>query len=147
MARPSHPLAYELTEWAQIVLPALDAMADGRAAPQVGREMAALIDAFAKRWVDEHTNASKEAANKQAAALMWSLIAVEARQRIAQIARSCDPADPQQAEAALEPWLGVIEALGDAERVLASNVNLGLVCDHVVSRIQRALGRRGVAVG
>jgi DNA polymerase-3 subunit delta' len=128
-------LDYRLTEWADVVLPQLDQLERGRPAPRLGADLAERINGFAEAWVKHHDNASKEAANKLAAGLMFSLIAVHARQRIAQRAEDCDPADPESAEALLEPWLGVIEALRTAESRLLSNVNLGLVCDGLGTQI------------
>ncbi|MEO1235276.1 MAG: DNA polymerase III subunit [Planctomycetota bacterium] len=137
-------LDYGLTEWARVVLAQLEQLARGRAVPTLGADMAERINGFAEAWVKNHDNASKEAANKQAAGLMFSLVAVHARQEIDRLAATCDPAGPDAAEATLTPWLDVIAALGVAESRLGSNVNLGLVCDGLASQIALALRRPAV---
>lgn len=139
LGRAKLAIEYDLFQWAEVVLPALDGMFNGRFDPDMGQQMSQRIDAFAKQWVDEHKNASKEAANKQAAALMWQIIGGEARQRLASLAASCDPSNLGASEAALQPWLGVIDALDLAQRNLDSNVNLGLTCDHLAMMINRTL--------
>jgi DNA polymerase-3 subunit delta' len=124
---------YGLTEWAATLHGALDEMARGRLPVELGRQIQQWIDAFATRWVDQHDNASKDAANKLGAALVWSMLARQARTRLAQALASPAPA-------AAQPWLAMIDALTDAERELGANVNLGLVCDHLVLTLARALG-------
>src|SRR5690606_14516797 len=118
-------------------LPSLDRMVQGQPSGELGGRMAELIDAFAQAWVDRHENASKEAANKLAADLMGSLIAGHARRQLAALAERCDPADPEAAEAAMQPWLNVIDAVGDTQRFLAANVNLLLACDHLAMAMSR----------
>jgi DNA polymerase-3 subunit delta' len=139
LGRARVALDYDLADWAKTVIPALDALAEGRAQGLLGGQLAKMIDDFAKAWVRDRPKASKEAANKRAATLMWSLIAAHARQRMQALAGTCDPADPIAGEATLEPWLGVIDALRETERLIGSNVNLSLVCDHLVSQIDRAM--------
>lgn len=139
LGRARLALDYELLQWAQTVLPALDDMAGGRTHGELGGQIAAHIDEFAKAWVADRPKASKEAANKHAAQLMWSMICSHARARIAERAANCDPADPVDGEARLEPWLGVIDAVRETERLVANNVNMSLVCDHLVSQIEITL--------
>jgi DNA polymerase-3 subunit delta' len=139
LGRARIALDYNLTEWAKTVLPAVDAMARGRPQGELGAQLAKLIDDFAKAWVGDRPKASKEAANKLAAGLMWSMIASHARQQLHALSAQCEANAPIASEAQLEPWLGVIDALREAERLLATNVNLSLVCDHVVSQMDRAL--------
>lgn len=132
-------LKYDLLEWSETILPGIDEARAGRPPSKLGGIIAASINAFAERWVDAHANASKEAANKLAAGLMWSMIAQHARRRMAQAAAKLTPGDNDAASAALEPWLGVIDALNTAEVELGANVNLGLVCDHLLSGMHRSL--------
>jgi len=72
--------------------------------------------------VKRHRNASKEAANKQAGGLMWSLIAQEAARAIREGAKTTTPGDLAGSEVVVAPWLGVIDALHEAERELNANV-------------------------
>lgn len=130
---------YSLFDWAHTVIPAIDQASQGQYPIDLGQEMKEMIDGFAKRWVDEHTGASKEAANRMAAAVLWSIIGQYARQQIHKLASQCAASDPVANESVLVPWVGVIDALTQAEHKLARNVNLGLVTDHLVSLIYRAL--------
>lgn len=139
LGRAKLVLDYKLTEWARVVLAQLEQMARGRAVPSLGVDMAERIGGFAEAWVKNHKNASKEAANKLAAGLMFSLVSTYARQQLDKLADHCDPADPEAAEAKLLPWVGVIDALGVAETRLGSNVNLGLTCDGLASAISVSL--------
>ena len=133
-------LDYRLTEWADVIVGQLGQLDRGRAVPRLGADMAERINGFAETWVKNHANASKEAANKLAAGLMFSLVSTYARQQLDKLADGCDPGDPDAAEATLSPWLGAIDALRTAESRLNANVNLGLVCDGLATQI--ALARR-----
>jgi DNA polymerase-3 subunit delta' len=126
---------YDLHAWAQQIEPALDELHRGRFPTQLGKLIADAANDFAERWVKAHTNASKDAANRQGAALMWSLIAQHARRGLASAAATCRSDDPAAGEATVAPWLRAIDALDEAERHLASNVNMGLVMDHVAVRM------------
>jgi DNA polymerase-3 subunit delta' len=144
LGRASLALAHGLTTWADRVLPALEKLAEGKSHGAWGRAMAECIDEFAQRWVKQHPGGSKEAANKLGASLMWSMIANVARQRLGQLADGCEPSNHQRST--LEPWLGVIDALAGADELVANNVNLGIVCDHLAMAVDRSLtpaGSRG----
>jgi DNA polymerase-3 subunit delta' len=132
-------VTYDLAAWARAVLPALEQMAQGKFVAGLGPEIAAKMNAFAERWVEEHDGASKEAANKLAASLMWTLISQRARRKMAELSAAAPAGDVEATEVALAPWLGVIDALAEAEMEIASNVNMGLATDHLVSRLYRAL--------
>jgi DNA polymerase III delta prime subunit len=139
LGRVELAVKYELYDWAKSVLPLVNAMRDGRYPAPLGAMMADLMKAFAERWVDEHRGASKDAANKQAAGLMWTLITQHARHKMVEQSARCEAGNPIAAELLLEPWVGVIDAVGGAERDLASNVNMGLVCDALVAAMHRSL--------
>jgi hypothetical protein len=137
-----YALPIYLSTWAESILPAMNELAVGRFPLSLGRQIEAAINDFATRWVEEHENASKEAANKLAAGLMWVLITQHARRKLADLAAQVTG---PEAEAALEPWLSVIDAVGNAESELATNVNLGIVADHLVSRLARAFRAEAAA--
>lgn len=139
LGRVKLAIEFDLYDWAKTVLPAVNAMATGEYPTGLGAEMAELIKSFAERWVDAHANASKDAANRQAAGLMWSLISRHARVQVGRQLEKHQAGDLSQGDALFEPWLRVIDALGDAERNLSSNVNLGLVADQLVSAMYKAL--------
>jgi DNA polymerase-3 subunit delta' len=146
LGRAELAACYNLAEWAAAILPALDDAARGRFAADLGSRIAERVEAFAKAWVERHDNASKDAANKLAAGLMWALVGQHARRRLAELAAKSSPADPAAAEELLSPWLGVIDSLGAAEMEIAANVNMGIATDHLVSRLYRALSGEPVAV-
>ncbi len=139
LGRAKLVLDHGLTEWAQTILSGLEGLAAGRGEGELGPAMAERIDAFAKNWVKVHKQGSKEAANKQAAGLMFSLVTTHARQQLSRASAACDPADPDASELKLAPWLNVIDHVAIAEKRLASNVHLGLLCDGLVASIAGAL--------
>jgi len=146
LGRAALAVKFELVEWGAAVLTPIQRLAkSGRPEPTLGSEIAERVDGFAAAWVDAHKNASKEAANRMAASLMGSMIGNYARRRLAEGAEACDPERPAEAEAALEPWLGIISAVDTFERQLNSNVNLKLCCEGLGMAIHGAL--LGVTAG
>ncbi len=143
IGRASLALEYGLMEWAQVILPAMREMAKGKAVGDLGGKLAGMIGQFADDWVSKHKNASKEAANQQAAALCFAVIATEAQHQLAGMAARCDPADPVGADALTGPWLAVIDAVDQAQRYIATNVHLGLACDHLALSMNEALAGEG----
>ena len=132
-------LAYDLHAWSRTVSDGIREMAGGTYPIPLGKAIADHVDDFAKRWVEAHDNASKEAANQRAAALMWILIGQFARTQLRRAAADLGSSDPETSEMTLSPWLGVINAVWEGERELRRNVNLKLVMDHAVSKMYRAL--------
>jgi DNA polymerase III subunit delta' len=130
---------FGLLQWYDTVLPAMDRAVQGKPTPGLGQDIFGFIDTFAGDWVKAHDNASKEAANKQAADLMWSLIATHARRRMAELTAHCDPDAPESSETLVSPWLNVIDATERAQMLLGSNVNLSITCDHLAVSIMQAL--------
>lgn len=141
LGRAQMIIRYGLLAWTDIVLPALDRAVQGKPTAGLGQEVFGFIDSFATDCVKAHANASKEAANKQGADLMWSLVATRARGRLAELAQSCAPDDPESNEAVLSPWLAVIDATQQAQKHLVSNVNLSITCDHFAVSMARCSAR------
>ncbi len=100
--------------------------------------MAKLVDEMAELWVQRHENASKEAANHLAMGLMASMIGQWLRKGMAEAAGG-PGAKGGYAGERLESYAQAIDALTEAQAELAANVNLGLVCDHLVSMLERAI--------
>ena len=146
LGRAELAIEYELARWGSDVLPAIDGFAQGQPDGGLGRRILALINAFASAWVERHPGASKQAANKLGADLMWSMIADHARGQLSKVTGRHDSADPAAAEARVTPWLGVIEALAGAQRLLDSNVNTSLVCDHLVVEVDHCFSGQPQAV-
>ncbi|MCE9591269.1 MAG: hypothetical protein K8S99_12170 [Planctomycetes bacterium] len=142
LGRAALAVEYDLGRWAQRVLPAIDAAAQGKYPSDLGGAMGAMMDEFAKSWVDRHEKASKDAANKLGASLMWAVITHYARRKMQTLAAKVKPDDPVAAESSLEPWAGVIDAVNDAEREIDANVQMSLASDHLVSRLFRGMTGR-----
>ncbi|MEX2213608.1 MAG: DNA polymerase III subunit [Phycisphaeraceae bacterium] len=140
LGRAELSIKYELYNWAKVALPAINEMTKDRYPAELGGQITDLINAFAERWVSEHAGASKEAANKRAAGLMWAMISQHARNKINDLAPRCPADDPVTGEAMLQPWFGAIEAVQEAERTLASNVNMSITCDALVAALFQSLG-------
>ena len=135
LGRAQLAMDYDLYPWGRALDTALAQMAEKKFDVDTGKTMSGLIDAFAKQWGDRHEGASKEAANKQGAGLMWSVIGQIARRQLRVTAHAHGMNGDQQSG----PWLSVIDALTQAEQELTANVNLTLVCDHLASLLHRAL--------
>ena len=136
-------VSYDLFQWSTVVLPAIDRGLQGEYPIDLGEQMAEMINGFAKQWVDNHDGASKEAANRLAAGLMWQIIGQHARHRIHESAAEVEPENLGHAESIFEPWLCVIDALSAAQQELSRNVNMGLVTEHLVSRMYAGQARNG----
>ena len=137
LGRARLAIDFELIQWGRQVLPAVDQCADRKPPGNLGQLIAEQIDGFAKQWVDRYPGASKEAANRFAGQLMWSMIAGHARSRLSSVVDSLASTEPTQAEVALRPWIALVEACGRAQEQLAANVNLSMVCDHLVVELDR----------
>jgi len=124
---------HALSEWGQTIEPQLDALAAGKASPTLGADLYERVQAFAEATVKREKNASKEAANRVAASLAWSIVARHAHR---QLAAEADAAAPRDATAAarLERWAAVLDAVHESETLLASNVNLSLLCDDLAAK-------------
>ncbi len=85
LGRAAMAVQYNLAEWSTLVLPAIEQAAQGRFPAGLGTTIAKCIDEFAKRWVEEHENASKDAANRLAGSLMWTMISQHARGKLAEL--------------------------------------------------------------
>lgn len=140
LGRAALAVRFDLVEWGSAVLSPMQRLAkSGRPEPLLGEAIGNCVDGFASAWVAAHKNASKEAANRRAAALMGSMISNFARRRLAETAAQCDPETPGDSEPRLTPWLGVIEAVSEFESQLNSNVNLKLCCEGLGMAIHGAL--------
>ncbi|GAB4108536.1 MAG: hypothetical protein Kow00105_15840 [Phycisphaeraceae bacterium] len=130
---------YGLLTWYDTIPPALDRAAQGHFTPDLGQSIHSLVDGFASEWVKTHTNASKEAANHQAVDLMLALIASHARKRLVEISAEHPSNQSEVFRDRLGPWLAVIDATTDAQRMIASNVNMRMVCEHLAVSVMNAL--------
>lgn len=136
IGRASLAIEYGLDGWLRAIEPMIEAMANGRANPNddMGAVMAELAGRFAEQWVANHENASKDAANKQAARLLLGLIADVCRRKIVTLT------DPQEARSSLpgaehpgacDPWLSGIDLVRLAEEQLGANVQSAWLLDNL----------------
>ena len=114
---------YGFCKWHQVLAPMLRRLDDGEFPAEMGRAMGDLVEAFATAWVKDHKNASKDAANKDGARHMLSLLGSHARRRLHEACAA-------RGDAAR--WVGAIDLLREAERQLESNVNLKQLLDNLV---------------
>jgi DNA polymerase-3 subunit delta' len=134
-------LDHGLTAWADALVPRVHALAAGRPAPDFGDEMATRIESFADGWVKAHANASKEAANKLAADLLAQLLTAEARAGLRLRAADVPVGDPLAGDAALNPWLRVIDATDRFRGRLDRNVQFKLACAGLSADLHGPLGK------
>lgn len=137
IGRASLAARYSLHRWSKVLDPGLEALQARRCPSDLGAQFAGLIEDFAQQWVDDHENASKDAANRQGANLLLLALAQHGRRELQAVGVATQKASADERDAAFKPPLSMIEAVAAAEAELAANVNLSLVCDHLVSRLQR----------
>lgn len=126
---------FEFDRWQDALDPMFDALAEGEFPAPMGTVLGEMVESYAEAWVKKHANASKDAANKDGCAAVFSLLGLHARRQLRQCAESSDGA---------EPWIRCIELLREAESQLWSNVNQKLVLENLVAQWGMAL--RGAAV-
>ncbi|MCC6581327.1 MAG: hypothetical protein IT440_12900, partial [Phycisphaeraceae bacterium] len=138
LGRAALAVQYNLQQWSAHVVDAVGQMLKGQYPTELGEQMAAGIDQFAQQWVKDHDNASKEAANKLGAGLMFHLLGQHARGKL-NAATAAMHRDPQAIRPRVEAWLAAIDTLQQAERHVASNVNLTIAGEHLVWSLFRSL--------
>jgi DNA polymerase-3 subunit delta' len=124
-----------LHAWWRQVGPMLVAAEKGQYTPEMGSSMADLVSKWAEAFVDEHDNASKEAANKDAAAWMFRLVGQYIQRRIREVARL-----PQSA-AQLRVFLTMLEKIREAEMETDSNVNASFVFEKLSGELSLAAAK------
>ena len=117
--------AYGFHRWQTTLEPMLRELERGRFPAAMGGALAEMVEEFATAWVKANRNASKDAANKDGAGHVFSLLAAHARRRIASCVQT--RADPV-------PWAEAIDRIHDAELALDSNVNVRLVMENLVAQ-------------
>lgn len=105
----------------------------GRHVVEFGPAMTELVDSWAKAWVQENENASKEAANHQAAAWMLKMLAWHYTAKLQRAAK--DAHSPQTARA-----LEALDAIRAAEWEVDVNVNMIFVFDKLAATLTAGSG-------
>ena len=116
---------YQLTEWRHTVDAMIRTIESGSFPLGAGDTLAGLVDEFAKRWVDAHSNANKDAANKDGARHLFAVFSRHAR---SELSHTVD--DP----AGVAHWTRIINAIRDAEAELGANVNMKMVLENLMAR-------------
>ncbi|MFG0258383.1 MAG: ATP-binding protein [Phycisphaerales bacterium JB043] len=99
--------------------------------PKLGELLASLADDWAKQWVSDHQNASKDAANKAACERLLAMLGERARRGLRRaIERGDDP----------DPWLHAIDVLLQAQQQIGANVNIKLAMANAGAQLSRASG-------
>jgi DNA polymerase-3 subunit delta' len=118
---------YGFFAWQTTLAPMLAAVSQGRFPPEMGAAMAEMIEQFAQAWVKKHKSASKDAANKDGASHVFSLLAAHARRELRRAVESGEAEAAERAAAA-------IDLIRAAETHLDSNVNPRLAMDNLVAQ-------------
>ena len=121
--------------WWREVGPMLVAAEKGQYTVEMGNLMADLVSKWAEAFVEEHDNASKEAANKDAAAWMFRLVGNYIQRRIREVARL--PKSTQQ----LKVYLTMLDKLREAEGETDSNVNASFVMEKLSGELSLAAAK------
>jgi DNA polymerase-3 subunit delta' len=122
---------YGFHRWQATLDPMLEDLALGGFPTEMGQTLAQFVEDFAVAWVkdEDHPNASKDAANKDGAGHVLSVLSAHARRGLAQrVEQGGDP----------HPWPEVIDLVSSAERQLQGNVNLKLVLENLAVQWARA---------
>jgi DNA polymerase-3 subunit delta' len=114
-------------EWWAELEPRLDRVASGRADATLGQRMAELVEAWAKRQVELAPHASKDSMNRRGASRMFHLVAEHARRRLG-------------SKGPIGPPLRQIDAVGEAERRLATNAQVSMVFEALSAELVAAGG-------
>jgi DNA polymerase III subunit delta' len=119
-------LEYSFESWQRTLDPMLEDLEHGKFPAKMGETLAALVDEFAVAWVKKHgeRTTSKDAANKDGARHMFSLLSSHARNKLA--------AAVEREAVGGYPWLSAIDVIREAERQLDSNVNMKLLMENLV---------------
>ncbi len=125
-------LAHEagMAQWSQRLEPMLNAAERGEYDAELGGALAECVDEWANWWVERHKaeNPSKDAANKAGVRHVLDLLAERARR---QVWRECED------EAMNGRAMRTIDLLCEAERNIASNVNLKLAMENLAVQMAR----------
>lgn len=128
-----------LTQWYQALAPMLAELDAGRFPIDLGTTIAKLIDDWAIAAVDRSGSdtASKDAANKAGARLMFRLLGDHFRQRLRAAANKGAP------EVFLDRDLGAIDLIKEAERQFDSSVQGIFVFDNLAAGLVSGRGGAG----
>jgi len=125
-------LSTGLYAWARELEPMLEGIDAGRLDPAMPTAMANLIKGWSEAWVKAHPSASKEAANHAAANHLFTILNQRARRSLRDHAARTSPADDPDR---FERELSQIDTIRDAQRHVASNVNMQIVMENLAAQL------------
>jgi len=114
-----------LAEWSRTLEPLLAQCDNGKYSPGLGPTMAALIEDWAKAVVERDKQASKDAANRAGAELMFRMLSQRARNQLRRNLNSP------------ERHLGAIASIREAERQLDASVAAPFVMEWLSTQLFR----------
>lgn len=129
-------IEHDLHAWNERLHAIVSDLERGTVDPAMAEAMAELVSAFAERVVKSNPDASKDAANRKALGLLLSVLGRIVQQRLLD-ASNAGSTDRVSALAAC------VDALVDAERSVASNVNQKLVLANLIAQSAPLLSLRG----
>ncbi len=127
-------IEYDFFSWRRALDPMLADLDAGMFPLAMGETMARLVEEFAVAWVKNHKNASKDAANKDGARHLFSMLSSHVRSKLVQRVLAGHDATT---------WASVIELVREAERELESNVNLKMLLENLVVQWSQAIAPAG----
>lgn len=101
----------------------------GQYSLDLGNAMTELVNEYSQRIVDENDQASKEAANKEAASWMFKLIGSYIRRRLRDASRATN------ASRAVAPYLTMLDKLREAEDEMDANVQAQFVMEKLSAEL------------
>lgn len=112
-----------LANWSRTLEPMLASADAGKYSVELGPTMAKLVDDWAAAVVDKDKQASKDAANRTGADLLFRVIAERARRQVRRT-----PTDSERS-------IRVIESVREAERAVDAGVNMTFAMEWLSSRV------------
>jgi hypothetical protein len=122
-----------LANWSRTLEPMLAAADAGKYSVELGPTMAKLVDDWAAAVVEKDKQASKDAANRTGADLLFRVISERSRRQIRRT--------PTDAERSIR----VIESVREAERAIDAGVNMNFAMEWLSSRVSGKPGAGLVA--
>ncbi len=126
-----------LYAWHQTMLPLLQQMMKGKYILEFSAAAHQLLDTYSTTWVDDHENASKEAANRAGANWLFRIVSDVLRKQLRNA----------KAHSQIESTLVAIQLVRDAEMQLASNVQQAAALDSMGAEIANAFAMAELARG
>ena len=115
--------------WHQSLAPLLALILKGKYTPEFSPAAVQLLDTYSTTWVEQHENASKEAANRAGSKWLFRIISGILRKQLRAAASRGQ---------SLEPSLQAIQLVSDAESQMHSNVQAPAVLDSMGAEIAAA---------